>query len=190
MSATALCTEAIANEFLERSGRDGLAMTPMKLLKLVYIAHGWNLAVTGLPLFEDKVQAWQYGPVVPSLFHEFKEFGRKAIKKLAHTFEFDEREPSQLRVDAPFVPKTELDTIRLLDWSWGRYGKMSGPKLSELTHEAGTPWWEAREAMKKQNLAEGRLEDYWMKGYVIENVTIRKHYVDLWNKHKRNDYSI
>ena len=74
---------AVANYFL-RLGRDsGEEITPLKIQKLVYIAHGYHLAFTasdnspnGLPLVDDEfAEAWQYGPVFPSLYHHFKRFG-------------------------------------------------------------------------------------------------------------------
>jgi len=44
----------------------------MKLQKLVYYAHGWHLALNNEPLIDEQVECWQYGPVISSLFHEFK----------------------------------------------------------------------------------------------------------------------
>ena len=58
---------AIANEFIRRSlAAPEIELTQMKLQKLVYFAHGWNLVASdGDPLVEDEVQAWDYGPVFP-----------------------------------------------------------------------------------------------------------------------------
>ena len=38
---------AIANEILARATGAGVSLTSMQLIKLVYIAHGWSLAVYG-----------------------------------------------------------------------------------------------------------------------------------------------
>ncbi len=38
-------------------------LTPMHLLRLVYISHGWMLAIYGRSLFHESVEAWKYGPV-------------------------------------------------------------------------------------------------------------------------------
>ncbi|RYE90398.1 MAG: DUF4065 domain-containing protein [Cytophagaceae bacterium] len=73
---------AIANYFIQKSLDTGVEVTPMKLLKLVYISHGWSLALLNEPLINEAVEAWTYGPVIPSLYQELKEYGRERVTKL------------------------------------------------------------------------------------------------------------
>ena len=49
-------SKAIANFFLDRGMDDDIEISPMKIIKLVYIAHGYHLAVTDVALIEDYVQ--------------------------------------------------------------------------------------------------------------------------------------
>ena len=51
--------------------------TPMHVLKLTYLCHGWMLGIYDHALINEPVEAWQYGPVVPSLYHKYKKFGRR-----------------------------------------------------------------------------------------------------------------
>ena len=54
----------------------------MHLQKLVYLAHGWTLAVTGDPLVEDRFEAWDYGPVIRKLYDALRSFGSGPITRL------------------------------------------------------------------------------------------------------------
>ena len=57
--------KAVANTLLSRSKELGINdITPMKLQKLIYYAHGWLLAFLGTALIKEGVQAWKYGPVI------------------------------------------------------------------------------------------------------------------------------
>lgn len=60
--------------------RNGDIITNLKLQKLLYYAQAWYLVNNNnSKLFEDDIEAWQYGPVVPKVYNEFKSFGRKPI---------------------------------------------------------------------------------------------------------------
>ena len=119
---------AIANYFIKHSFNTGMDLTPMKLMKLVYISHGWNLGFTSEPLISQHVEAWKYGPVISSVYKSFKEFGRNQI--------------STMKGDVNGVyPEVKDDfTIKLLERVINVYGEMSGVKLSALTHKTDTPW--------------------------------------------------
>ena len=62
----------------------------MKLQKLVYIAHGWHLGLFDGLLISERVEAWRWGPVIESLYHEFKEFAKQPITRKAQDYSFDD----------------------------------------------------------------------------------------------------
>ena len=57
----------------------------LKLVKLVFLAHGWRLGCKGDPLIREQVEAWKYGPIVRSVYDAFKEYGKRRITKTANT---------------------------------------------------------------------------------------------------------
>lgn len=129
---------AVANYFLDLAARDGKTLDPMKIQKLVYFAHGWNLALDNSPLVRERIEAWTYGPVIPSLYRCFKRFGASAIAEPACQ---DGRTP---RVgDAWNCDDTDY-VKSLLEFVWRTYGEHSGLQLSTITHQLGTPWEIAR----------------------------------------------
>ena len=54
-------------------------MTNLKLNKLLYYAQGVYLARTGRPLFDENIEAWTFGPVIPNIYRKYKVCGRNPI---------------------------------------------------------------------------------------------------------------
>lgn len=165
--------KAVANAFLDFAKAHGAPLTPLKLQKLVYIAHGWHLGLFEDPLVSDELpEAWQYGPVFPSLYRQFRTFGADPISRhateLTHTrgFDFEESEPS--------VPVSDVRVMALLKKVWDQYGKYGGIGLSELTHQAGTPWDETRK------------ESGGVQNADITNDMVRRHYKELIEKRRKS----
>jgi len=100
-------------------------MTAMKLEKLVYYCQGWHLAVHGTPLFDEPIEAWREGPVVPALYRRHK--GRLRVA------DWPSGRPERLDDDARSS----------IDWVVAKYGNFSAVELSEMTHHE-LPWRAAR----------------------------------------------
>lgn len=125
----------IANYFLEKAEQEKLDLTQLKLLKLVYIAYGWNLALTGEKLYNEQIEAWKHGPVIPSLYHEFKDYRAQPIDRRSISLDLDTWEAS-----TPEVPRDDAKTRLILDRVWESYKRFSGWSLREKTHEPDSPW--------------------------------------------------
>ena len=125
----------IANYMLDRGEEEGRAISPMKLLKLVYIGYGWSLAVLDEQLFDEPIYAWQHGPVVRSLYDEFKHYGKAAIDTRAVDFDLDEG-----KLYTPRIAHDDEDADIVLGKVWDVYSRFSAWDLRNKTHEAGTPW--------------------------------------------------
>jgi len=116
-------------------------ITVMKLIKLVYIAYGWNLAIYNKPLFKEKILAWKYGPVIPSIYHEFKKFSHLPITRNEYSSVFDLN--SGELCDVPIVEYSNRDVIKILNAVWENYKDKSAYELSKITHENDSPWSKA-----------------------------------------------
>lgn len=126
--------KAIANFFIEKARAQGVPLDPMKLQKLVYYANGWYAGYTGNMLLNEPIEAWPYGPVIQSLYHEFKKYGRNPVGELAT--ELDAKSWDFITVQPP-----EDENLRsFLTSIWNSYSGYSGIALSEMTHAPGGPW--------------------------------------------------
>jgi uncharacterized phage-associated protein len=115
---------------LAASGEEdaGDNITHLKLQKLLYYAQGFHLALFGgMPLFNDRIEAWEHGPVVPSLWDVYRGYGSSPIP------------PAE-----GFDPSVALaaEDRQLLDDVWNTYGQFSAWRLREMTHRE-PPWREA-----------------------------------------------
>jgi uncharacterized phage-associated protein len=145
MSYTAL---QIANAFLDRAKKDNKPLTNMKLQKLLYFAQGHSYGLRNKRLIEDDCQAWQYGPVYPTVYRAFSRFGAGPITSLA----IDETDIDWMFSDDPSAqppvaatPKNK-DVNSFLDAVWKAYKDTSAVRLSEMSHVSNGPWataWKA-----------------------------------------------
>ena len=80
----------VANFFIRLSLSDSEDyITNLKLNKLMYYAQGWSLARLGKPLVQNDIQAWKYGPVIPAIYHDYKNCGNSPITVIDESYSND-----------------------------------------------------------------------------------------------------
>ncbi|MBI3661669.1 MAG: SocA family protein [Acidobacteria bacterium] len=99
----------------------------LKLQKLLYYSQAWHLALFKKPLFNDEIEAWVHGPVVPQVFRFYRDYKWASISK---------GDPSTLRSNI----EAHLEEV------WRAYGHLSGYDLERLTHSED-PWRQARQGI-------------------------------------------
>src|SRR5262245_11323328 len=118
--------KAIANEILDLAAADGKPLSQMKLQKLVYYAHGWNWALMDKPLLDEQIQAWNFGPVIRTLYRAFRRFGAGDITSKASEVR---KAHGRLMVHEPKVDDCNTEdnqfTRKLLRKIWEVYGDYS-----------------------------------------------------------------
>ncbi|WP_237277630.1 Panacea domain-containing protein [Tenacibaculum ovolyticum] len=128
-------TSSVVNEFIKLAKKTDYELTNMKLIKLMYISQGLSLSLLERPLFEnDAIEAWKFGPVIPSVYHEFKHFKSSPIT--TNSVMLDDDNWQQL--SEPTLNNEEDQKIVLLTWQL--YRDITAKDLVDLTHMAGTPW--------------------------------------------------
>ncbi len=103
----------------------GDSITHLKVQKLVYYSEAWSLALYDCSLFNDDIEAWAHGPVVPSLYHHLKSNGSSSLDVIEVDICFD---------DQSLFVLNEVQRV---------YGEISAKRLEYLTHQE-QPWLEAR----------------------------------------------
>lgn len=125
---------SVANEFIKLCDKHSLELTNIKLVKLMYIAQGLSLSILDRSLFkDDNIEAWKYGPVIPSIYHEFKHYKSNPITSKSVVL--------GRNLEILSEPKlTNEEDKKIVKLTWNLYKDMSPLDLVDLTHRAGTPW--------------------------------------------------
>ena len=116
----------IAKHFIASFQKNENAITNLKLQKLLYYAQAWHLALYGTALFNDKIEAWVHGPVVPNVFREYKKYSWNPISV----------SPTNVLIHSSDIQFHLKQVIRV-------YGKFDATTLERMTHRE-SPWMEAR----------------------------------------------
>lgn len=132
---------SIANEFLDLGDKAEKKITQIEIQKLVYFAHGWNLALLDQPLIGEQIEAWKYGPVVRTLYSAFRDYGSDPITQKAMDWgikqgKFVSSTPSMQSCD----PVQDGVARLLVEVVWNKYGSLAPFRLVEITHLPGSPW--------------------------------------------------
>ena len=121
---TEATAKQIANTIICLSRQRGIEISNLKLQKLLYYAQAWYLAIEGRPLFDEDIEAWVHGPVVASIFRDFKRYRWQPIDCEAEV------------VDSREIRNFVSNVIQ-------RYGVFTATQLERLTHRE-EPWRAAR----------------------------------------------
>lgn len=122
---------AIANAFIAKAKIGEVCnLTPMKLQKLLFFAQSWHLKLYDQALFSSTFSRWQYGPVIPEIYHEFKPFGSRNIERFGTDIWGKEEHLAQ----------SDTSILDFLDKIIETYGHFDGSQLSWMTHQPNTAW--------------------------------------------------
>ncbi len=128
-------TETVVNTLLKAAKDKKVELTHLQIQKLVYFLHGYYLAKNGKPLVEEPFQAWQYGPVLTSLYESLKKYGSQSVKAYLPTIDKTTGEEKFF-----VVAEANEEFWRVFELVWDKYAKLSGSMLSSLSHKKGSPW--------------------------------------------------
>ena len=132
----------VAEYILNKCDKDeGDLISHLKLQKLLYYCQGFHLAIIDIPLFNEKIEHWDHGPVVREIYSMYKKFKGEA---LPISKDFD-------------INKIPIDSMEVIDEVLTVYGQFSASKLRNLTHEEA-PWAETYDCEEIDN---GKLKSFF-----------------------------
>lgn len=108
--------------------------TNLQIEKLIYFFYCAYLEMFQEEIFDEDFQAWQYGPVIPSVYDELKRFGRSKIG-------FGNEKDIEIIAYSRLIKTPQYDKIiQALDRVMQEYGDLSASVLVDKSHIEGGPW--------------------------------------------------
>lgn len=140
----------LSGEILKRAKEQDIEISNMSLQKLLFIANGLYLAKNGVPLIQEPIEVWPYGPVIKNVYLEFKEYGNSAIKKIPLSYSLNQN--------------TELDkaTDDVIEFALEVAKNLNAIQLSNWTHLPESPWTEAKKNNEKE-ISNDLMSNYFEK---------------------------
>lgn len=127
--------KAVSNFILSEWDARANKISNKKLNKLLFLSHGFCLLRTGQPLVRNHFEAWEHGPVVRAVYHEFKRFGYNPITDYARAFNYvtGRNEVCRCEITSSLFARPFHHVV-------SHYIQFSADELERMTHEPGSPW--------------------------------------------------
>lgn len=140
----------VANYIIHVREVQGHVMDPLKLQKLLYFIQGMFLILRDRPCFEDDIEAWDFGPVVPEVYFEYRFYGSASIP------------------DPGFSDNIWFGDRELLCEIIEVYARCSNANLLEVISKHDC-WKETYVPNKKRKISHSNLYKTFKKEYLNEN---------------------
>ena len=118
--------EIIAKYIIMRCNKLNKTISNLKLQKILYFVQAEFLVARNVPCFSNTIEAWDFGPVVPDVYHRYKVYGSANIPFNNQDEEF------------PFSDEEKA----LIDGIVDECAKYPASVLVEITHRQA-PWRDA-----------------------------------------------
>lgn len=114
----------------------------LRLQKLLYFIQAYYLGLKNkMPLFKEDFEAWDFGPVIPCVYQEYKAFGGSNIPKINRFF----KGVKLVKYDKNIISKANKNNIaHVIDL----FRNVSTSKLVSITH-GQEPWINAYNSLDK-----------------------------------------
>lgn len=140
----------ISRYIIKYSGEKSFRISNLKLQKLLYFVQSHFLVQKKIRCFDDVIEAWDLGPVVPVAYREYKQFGAGNIPSIFVSYDI--------------VNDTIDDNdCKLIEEVVDVFSTFTATELVELTHKQD-PWIDSYERGKNKVISLESLERYFNEG--------------------------
>lgn len=135
---------SVAKHIIRRCDKLGRTISNLKLQKILYFVQAEFLVNAHKPCFNEAIEAWSFGPVVPEVYHAYKVYGSANI-------------PVRAADGIELISKADQNRINLMVDECSKY---SASQLVEITHHQD-PWLQAYEQGFNREITKEHMKQYF-----------------------------
>lgn len=150
----------IARYVIKYSNDQDYGVSNLKLQKILYFIQAYFLIQTNHPCFKESIEAWDFGPVVPDAYKQYKAYGGTDIPTMESYISFDGDDiwkSKRVRFNKICIKNEDKTLInKVVD----KFSEYSATDLVTLTqHQA--PWVDAFSLGKNNEISLDAIKDYF-----------------------------
>lgn len=151
----------VSRYVINYSNEKGYGISNLKLQKILYFIQAYFLtSERNKPCFNEKIEAWDFGPVVPEVYHEFKSYGSTLIPTVSTYIIFDKKNiwnSHRIEYDDSIIPDSDKQMINDVVDLFSEY---SATSLVSLTHSQ-LPWKDAYIPHENKEITKEAIKRYF-----------------------------
>lgn len=153
----------IARYIINYCNEKGYGISNLKLQKMLYFVQSDFLVNTFSqePCFKERIEAWDFGPVVPDVYHEYKKYGAANIPSIKEYMDFSDGiwNGRKVKFNKDIISYEDQKRINMIADTCAQY---TATQLVEITHNQ-TPWQNAYQQCRNDEIRPEAIKDYFFK---------------------------
>lgn len=151
----------VSRYVINHSNKQGYFISNLKLQKLLYFIQVYFIIQSKKVCFKESIEAWDFGPVIPIAYREYKRYGCGHIPYISFYLVFDTNDiwntSHRMKYDEKIISTKDKKMInKVVD----EFSKFSSVSLTELS-QSQIPWIEAYKSNKNNEITLKSLEEYF-----------------------------
>lgn len=150
----------VSRYIISYSNKMGYGISNLKLQKILYLVQAYFLIQTNHPCFNEKIEAWDFGPVVPIAYEEFKKFAGMDIPTVNSYFVFDENDiwnTKRIEFNEDCINSKDKALINKVVDKFSEYSSTDMVKLTQ--HQI--PWIDAINSYQSNEITNKSIFEYF-----------------------------
>jgi len=131
----------------------------------LFYVHAFYLVRQSQPLIKNHFEAWEHGPVIRVVYHEFKSFDSAPITSLARHLNYETGLHEVIKFD-DINDAARSFIMRVAT----HYMQFSASQLREMTHKPGGPWHEVYMSSPDSRGIRDRIPNELIEAHLAEEI--------------------